>query len=88
MARAGETREREILSYHCHQSKVSLFFQVGFDELETSSRGLAYSLDEEALADSELDARVIWTQLSIKKKPAISRKKAQRASGDTNAIYA
>ena len=63
MARAGETREIEILSYHCHQSKVSLFFQVGFDELETSSRGLAYSLDEEALADSELDTRVIWTQL-------------------------
>ncbi len=50
-------------SYHCYQSKVSLLFQVGFDELETSSGGLAYRLDEEALADSELDARVIWTQL-------------------------
>jgi hypothetical protein len=50
--------------YHCHQSKVALLFQVGFDELETSSCGLANRLDEEALADTKLDARIIWTQLS------------------------
>jgi hypothetical protein len=53
----------KIISYHCDQAKVSLLFQVGFDELETSSRGLAYRFDKEALSDSQLDARVIRTQL-------------------------
>ena len=55
--REGDARD----TYHCHQSKVALLFQIGFDELETSTCGLANRLDEEALADSELDARVIWT---------------------------
>jgi hypothetical protein len=54
-------RERKTLSYHCDQSKISLLFQVGFDELETSSRRLAYRLDEETLTNSQLDARVIRT---------------------------
>ena len=70
----GDTYERDTFTYHCNQSKVSLLFQVGFDELETPSRGLAYRLDEKALADSELDARVIRTQLSTK----ISAGRAQR----------
>ena len=64
--RSATRTGREILSYHCYQSKVSLFFQVGFDELQTSSRRLANRLNEEALADSELYARVIRTQLSVK----------------------
>lgn len=61
-----ETYERDTFTYHCNQSKVSFLFQVGFDELETPSRRLAYRLDEKTLADSELDARVIGTQLSTK----------------------
>jgi hypothetical protein len=53
------------ITHRRHQTEVTFLFQLCFDDLEASSRGLAYGLDEQALTDPKLNARVIWAQLQM-----------------------
>jgi hypothetical protein len=45
--------------------EIALFLELGLDSLHAAAGRAADRLDEQALADPELDADVVWTQLGV-----------------------
>lgn len=50
-------------TYHCNEAQITFLLEVGFDCSQAASGGLCDGLEEERLADTELDPQVIGAQL-------------------------
>ena len=58
-----ETRTLEVdvlIAYHSHKAEIAFLLEVGLHNRHASACGLAYSLDEQALADTKFNPDVIW----------------------------